>query len=178
MRVLLIKNKAIYRYKTLFPVLFYLLIILIVILRKNDIISVNMLIGSVIFLLMFSILLNIVSSIRKEVGFLNINCEGYATIKIDEVFSKVPLKTVYLDYSGYKGEFYEAEFLFTMSNGRDGTINYIFVNGEKYQIEIQNKEQRDSLLDLFNDLNELGVSTQFSRMSFLEYLKNSYFIDR
>ena len=145
--------------KTLF-ILIYFIILLIFIFRDKESFLKWVLITDILLWIIFQWFIKT----YKVTGKLIFKSNDEIIIKNKESELKLNLKELsdlFFYYGGYQGEVYEANIFISGSWVRDGTKNYIIINGNnKIQLLIKSKKGFDFINVFILKLSELGVNVE------------------
>ena len=64
-------------------------------------------------------------------------------------------------YGGYKGEVRALEIFYTGYGYRDGTKNFIEINGNRFQLLLKSKSDLDFIKNYMNVLNKKDIDAKF-----------------
>ncbi|NVO02742.1 MAG: hypothetical protein HXX09_08535 [Bacteroidetes bacterium] len=101
-------------------------------------------------------------------GNLKIFKSGEIIIDLDNNKRTTLIDTISFYYGGYNGASQSLEVLFTGSWTKDGTKNYLVINGEKYQILLENEEELLKLNSIIKELRSLDIFNEFGCKDFLD----------
>ncbi len=64
-------------------------------------------------------------------------------------------------YGGYNGKLREWEIFYTGSRSRDGSKNFIVINGNRYQILLEDESGKTFIKSYLSDLKKLNINANF-----------------
>ena len=101
-------------------------------------------------------------------GNLKILKSGQLIIDLDNNKRALLIESISFYYGGYNGASQSFEVLFTGSWTKDGTKNYLVINGENYQILLENEEEFLKLNSIIKELRSLNILDEFGCKDFLD----------
>jgi hypothetical protein len=170
MRLNIIKYNIFFKIRKVFIGLIIVFFLILVILYKKPIRPGLIYLILIFIMLSWGILYFVFIPYEKK-GSIILNLDRQCLIEIENKQEIINLQNIVFYYGGYAGEAYPIKYIPTFSAVRDGTQNYIMINNIKYQVLINSKEDWMTILSFIDKMNNMGIQSNWVRMTFLETLR-------